>query len=629
MTRRQPNARDNRRVLCVFVPGIKGSVLKCTACNRRSWPPEFLDSSYATLHRYVYKRSTRIEQLMNTDEIECLATHAQSACAVLRKISILNGLMERTVYASLLDSLQKDCDAVGLTRNGRHRRITLQAFAYDWTLGVSHAAEQLLSYLSEVAGQYTGIALVAHSMGGLVCRYMIEKLIYTRRSFDATSKLLYHELKLLYAIGVPHYGTVRSLHRLVDPDGGAYTKHCRKLQSLYDMIPFSDLDSQIDENKVGEAKALEPIAIKQVVEPTSGGGNCCDAPPLLPPRSKRHYTGKAERLVRYRSEIFLRKTCSAVNVDRDHWNPTRQLGLREEATTAGDHIDRLVNKLILRFPELKGCEERLSIGARTHFELNSRNKPPGCVYFCVNAVGIKSPSLIDKHNKLLRECESGDGIVCSVVERQGTGRNMWSRLNPRLFSRRASRQPSDTTRNIVSVEDRKTNKYSVHVSMLNSIDVFRTVRDVLAPQIYGNATAGLWSGKKYLWRTFVDKQTTSKVVTSTTTLYHGCDITATTLETGQFVVNVDLQCATECIRNKGLVVTVTPIERQTKNNGRHKGDCSSCQIRIRPDTDWSRVTVILYGHHSISHVDHGDGTHTRPPPLLYDHTPSSVSGYRQ
>ncbi|KAG8314442.1 hypothetical protein J6590_092678 [Homalodisca vitripennis] len=155
---------NNRRLLCVFVPGFKGSALGCEQCKRRSWPPGFLDHTGETFRRCI-------------------------------EVSLVGGLYVREVYSVFLRDLQKECNAAGSTDDGLNERVTLEKFAYDWTRGVHYAAEKLYVYLSTMSRGYHAIALIVHSMGGLVCRYLLEVLVYAKRAYDETARHLYRSVK--------------------------------------------------------------------------------------------------------------------------------------------------------------------------------------------------------------------------------------------------------------------------------------------------------------------------------------------------------------------------------------------------------------------------------------------------
>lgn len=519
-----------RRVLCVFVPGIKGSVLRCASCDRRSWPPQFLDYYAQTLRRIVSRRTTKIRRLMDANEAECLVSHRQLPCGVVKSVKVFGGLFRKHVYGTFLDTLRRDFDEVG-------DAVTLLEFAYDWTLGVRRAAQQLMSDLREVTGSYEAVVFVSHSMGGLVCRYLLEELVHRTRHSDPTAAYLNDATKLLYMVGVPHYGAVRSLHYLVDTADDYKAALSRRMQSLYDMIPFSDLEG--------------------------------------------------ERLKRVRSDIFLRKTERLLVVDRDHWKPERPGSRLTDA-----HIPYLVDLVVSRFPQLTCHRDRLSRAAKVHFALDSgRKRPTGCVYFCVNAVGVKSPSAIETDGRLTRDCDRGDGIVCSVVDERvlWKDRSGWA---SRLFGRPGIAGVGNTT----TTTDRGDGYTSVHLSFINCLDVFGAMKRVLAAELFDNtAVTGPWSGKKSIWWSLVGEggMSSTEVVSSSTRLFHGCEIAVSNLKCGYCVLSLRTapSQATRTVERARLEISLVST-----------GDRLPISVLLKPDKCWTGVTVVLSGHRTISNV---------------------------
>lgn len=586
--RRTTRGPTDTGVLCVFVPGLKGSVLKCDQCQKRSWPPSFLDSNVELLRRCLKKRSLNVARLMTADECACLIEHKQEVCGVLTEISLLHGLYERDIYASFLAGLQKDCDEAGSTDGGRRKPITLHRFPYDWTLGVRHAAEQLYTYLRRTSGDYSAVALVAHSMGGLVCRYMLEEILYKARDQDVAAKHLYRTVKLLYAMGVPHYGTISALHHLIDPSFETLTVHCQGIQSLYDLIPFSDLRQQI-EGVVLEGEEQQNPLYASVLR--------CDK--------------------RYRSEMFLQRTDGKLTVDREHWLPQRLLNVGEATTSRDNRIDRasaislLVQVLIRRFPVLSQYADRLYQGAQVHFALNASNRPAACVYVCVNAVGFKSPSTIDSNDRLFRECRRGDGTVCSVIDkpkRKGVWRRQTNWLKPLIPRNTDVETPMTETRS----DTVETPKYSVHTKMLPHIDVFRVIHETLASDIYGGEAVGTRDGIRGMWRNFIRDQSKGAVVSTSSGTCLGWNITAANLNAGCCVLTVNYTPSWsdngydggECDIDIGLVQS-TRSERRVRSSifsSTRAPIEDVTHIRVKISDLWSRITVILSGHYTLLNV---------------------------
>lgn len=512
-----------------------------------------------------------MEHLMNADEYDCLVTHSQTVCGIVKKVTVLGGIYTRDVYATFLRNLQDECDGAGLTDDGLHKVVTLHSFAYDWTLGIRNAAEALFAYLHGAVNDYSAVVLVAHSMGGLVCRYVLEEMCY-RRGADA----LYRRVRLVYAMGVPHYGTVRALHYLIDPRGGVFTEHCRHIQSLYDMIPFSDLNAQIDGIQTGARRTCLPDS----------------------------------SMTRYRSELFLKRTDREIVVSRDDWRPGRDYVANRDnpAGTLPNYTRCLIDKLTSRFPVLARYRDRLREAADVHFALDSQRRPAGCVYMFVNAVGFMSPSLIDKNDFMFRKCARGDGLVCSTVDddRQRDGSAAPLVCPPTTVVGRRETDADATIRGFVE------NKYSVHVDMLKHIDVFRVVREILAKEIFGNTTIGRMDGIKYLWRRTMCDNDGSTVVSSSTIPFRRWSISAANLASGRCVVSVSIKDTLDTdtphvdgdvtLDMRRLPVASSCNDRRSETESSSPVDDGITSVTLKLARDWNRVTLIVGGHYTILNV---------------------------
>lgn len=166
----------------IVVPGIMGSSLRLG--NDEVWPPSAWD---------VITGYDRINELMD-DEVE--------VGTIIHKIAVVS------VYKSLIS----DVERCGYTEAGTAKRLV--EFPYDWRRSNSVSAERLadrLDALSDPAGSGTSvpddITFVAHSMGGLVVRRILEGGDYAdRRWFDKVSRLI--------TLGTPHFGAPLALARL-------------------------------------------------------------------------------------------------------------------------------------------------------------------------------------------------------------------------------------------------------------------------------------------------------------------------------------------------------------------------------------------------------------------------------
>lgn len=104
-------------------------------------------------------------------------------------------------YASLLATL----DALGYRR--RSTPPTLYTFPYDWRRDARLAASNLAARLHRILEEHRGRAelhLVAHSLGGLICRYVLE----SGRFPELTST---GAIRSLVTMGTPHLGAPLAL----------------------------------------------------------------------------------------------------------------------------------------------------------------------------------------------------------------------------------------------------------------------------------------------------------------------------------------------------------------------------------------------------------------------------------
>jgi pimeloyl-ACP methyl ester carboxylesterase len=163
----------------VVVPGIMGSSLKLHGDT--VWPPgvwDVLTSDY-----------NKVAELMDDDvQVE----------EIIRNVSVM------PVYKTLL----QDIEACGYHDHpdATRRRID---FPYDWRRSNSATAQRLAETLDAAAtnGLPDEITFVAHSMGGLVVRRLIEGGDYADRTW-------FERVRKLVTLGTPHFGAPLSIARL-------------------------------------------------------------------------------------------------------------------------------------------------------------------------------------------------------------------------------------------------------------------------------------------------------------------------------------------------------------------------------------------------------------------------------
>lgn len=179
---RQPGADVQTRAPVVVVPGLCGSELYKGPV--RIWPN--------------YLRSVACSD-------EEFADHwgELTARRVTRETVVIPGLLKMEAFGRLLDFLSVELGYV----EGRD----LLEFAYDWRQDIRASAhvlkERLDAWRRGLPNPTAPIVFIAHSMGGLLCRYYIEHLA----SIDACARLI--------LLGTPNRGTTRIFNTAISGRG--------------------------------------------------------------------------------------------------------------------------------------------------------------------------------------------------------------------------------------------------------------------------------------------------------------------------------------------------------------------------------------------------------------------------
>ena len=197
----------------VVIPGIMGTRLYLPGNQGKRgdqvWPPSPLEATFG------YKRLAELQRadLMVGEPID--------------NVLCFN-------FYNLLDSQLSD---LGYKESsGADRRIS---FGYDWRQDILNTADVLAQKLNELHAQgATEISLLAHSMGGLVARLMLEG-----GKFDAEP--WFGKIRLLAMMGTPNLGAPLALARIFGRDsamgisGADFAKLAsnRAYPSGYQLIP--------------------------------------------------------------------------------------------------------------------------------------------------------------------------------------------------------------------------------------------------------------------------------------------------------------------------------------------------------------------------------------------------------
>jgi pimeloyl-ACP methyl ester carboxylesterase len=164
----------------LFVPGTMGSILS-TPAGEEVWPPTPTETVFG------YKRTAKLLQ----DDLV--------VGDIVRQVSCFD------VYKPLIDTLA----AMGFKETGAGDRLDI--FPYDWRLDLEDLADKLADRLDAIPAGATSISVVAHSMGGLVARLVLES-----GKFDA--KPWFNKIDAFIALATPHLGAPLALARVLGLD---------------------------------------------------------------------------------------------------------------------------------------------------------------------------------------------------------------------------------------------------------------------------------------------------------------------------------------------------------------------------------------------------------------------------
>lgn len=168
--------------LVVFVPGILGSELRSS--RGKVWPPSALE---------VLFKKADVDEIMTDD---------------IRSSGVISQVGPKAVYKTILRDI-KDC---GYIEGDAQRRFV--PFHYDWRKSNDETAALLAERLDTEWADMADpeIILIAHSMGGLVARYLIESQQFEGKPwFGAIEKLV--------TLGTPHQGAPVAYKRLIGHEG--------------------------------------------------------------------------------------------------------------------------------------------------------------------------------------------------------------------------------------------------------------------------------------------------------------------------------------------------------------------------------------------------------------------------
>lgn len=172
--------------IVIVIPGIMGTALELPALDggksEMVWPPTPLETKFG------YKRRDKLVDPR------------------VRPTKIIRHVLCVQFYSGLFDQL----DHLGFTETGQQNRLL--AFPYDWRLDLFTIAGQLETLIAKAhADGATKITLVAHSMGGLVTRLILEDPAMQAKPWFAA-------IDQFIAIATPHLGAPLALARVLGLD---------------------------------------------------------------------------------------------------------------------------------------------------------------------------------------------------------------------------------------------------------------------------------------------------------------------------------------------------------------------------------------------------------------------------
>lgn len=142
--------------LYVFVPGMLGSNMRQRhAPHGEIWPP-------GSVNAFQSRTFTQLTDDLIPD-------------GIVEKVCVIE------IYATIVDLF----DQAGIKRlpDGERPETAFLPFPFDWRMSVQSEADRLASLLDELTEDGDEITIVAHSMGALLSRYLLESQRYAGRAF--------------------------------------------------------------------------------------------------------------------------------------------------------------------------------------------------------------------------------------------------------------------------------------------------------------------------------------------------------------------------------------------------------------------------------------------------------------
>jgi pimeloyl-ACP methyl ester carboxylesterase len=207
----------------ILLPGITGSVL--AKDNKEVWGP----SAGSILKALLSGGASVAElQLSGDDPDKDDLQDGVTATRLVPDVTLIPGFWKIDGYTAVAESL--------IEHFGLQRGVSFFDFPYDWRRHNAVAARKLqrrvhdwLKVKKQAGASDPKAVLVAHSMGGLVCRHFLEVLGGWRQT------------RALVTFGTPYRGSLNSLGYLANGfkmAGLDLTSLLRTLTSTYELLPI-------------------------------------------------------------------------------------------------------------------------------------------------------------------------------------------------------------------------------------------------------------------------------------------------------------------------------------------------------------------------------------------------------
>jgi hypothetical protein len=221
--------KSKMRDIIVILPGILGSVLQKDGRDLWNISCQAASDYVKNLHKGNHLHHLKLEQDdPNLDDLD----DGIKATSLMKDIHFIPGFWKIDGYIAIANSIKNEFD---LTPGANYFE-----FPYDWRRDNRVAARKLEKLINLKLPQWRDssgaknakVILIAHSMGGLVSRYYLEKLGG------------WQNCRALITFGTPYRGSVQALNYLANGYKnlfGDLTEVVRSLTSAYQLLPIYEM----------------------------------------------------------------------------------------------------------------------------------------------------------------------------------------------------------------------------------------------------------------------------------------------------------------------------------------------------------------------------------------------------